>query len=329
MYVLGIESSCDETSAAVIKDGQVLSCETLSSLKRHAEFGGIIPEIATREHAKAIDIVVSASLELAELTVDDIGAVAVTIGPGLVGSLMVGISFAKAFAYARRLPFIAVNHLHAHLFSALLNRPAVDFPFLGLVVSGGHTQIYLVKDVDKFELIGKTLDDAAGEALDKVGRFYGLDYPAAPHIDKMYDAESVDVSLFTIKDRTSSSFSFSGIKTKAVYLYNQLKKDKQLNSENIRTVLSSFQYRIMETILEKLSVAIDEYDVDNIVCGGGVVANSYLRHRLNELSQSKNVEIIIPEMRFCADNAAMIAGLGELMLKKGMQSDLAASPFNR
>ena len=329
MYVLGIESSCDETSAAVVSKGNVLSCETLSSLKKHAEFGGIIPEIATREHARAIDTVVYAAIKRARISIKDVECVAVTQGPGLIGSLLVGISFAKAFAYARNLPLIGVDHLHAHMFGALLNRPSISFPFLGLVVSGGHTQVYLVKDIDNFELLGKTLDDAAGEALDKVGRFFGLGYPAAPDIDRMYNAENVDPQLFNIKDKTTYNVSFSGIKTKAVYLHNQFKKAGELDDVKINSILSSFQFRVMETIIEKIKMALKNYNVKSVVCGGGVIANSYLRKRLCELSQETNIEVIMPESQFCADNAAMIAGLGELMFKNGHKSDFSMKPFSR
>ena len=329
MYILGIESSCDETSAAVVKQGKVLSCETYSSLEKHAKYGGIVPEIATRAHARAIDVVTHAAIDRAGLKAQDIGCVCVTQGPGLIGSLLVGICFAKAFAYSRELPFVGVNHLHAHMFGALLERPKVEFPFLGVVVSGGHTQIYLVSGIDDFKLLGKTLDDAAGEALDKVGRFYGLGYPAAVHIDKMFDRACVDPAMFQIKDKITYNVSFSGIKTKAVYMYNQLKKDDNVNHETIKSILSSFQFRVMETILEKVSKAVLEHKVKTVVCGGGVIANTYLRERLGELSEDMNVEVILPESHFCADNAAMIAGLGEMMYSNGHQSDLLIKPFSR
>lgn len=329
MYVLGIETSCDETSAAIVSGGNVLSCETLSSLKRHAQYGGIIPEIATREHARAIDTVVNAAFESAGITPDAISCVAVTQGPGLIGSLLVGVSFAEAYAYALGIPIIGVDHLHAHMFGALLNRPNISFPFLGLVVSGGHTQIYSVKDIDDFQLAGRTLDDAAGEALDKVGRFYGLDYPAAPHIDRLFDLSSVDKDIFRIKDKEDFNFSFSGIKTKAVYMYNDLKKNNALTDETKNRILSSFQYRIVESIISKTAKALEEYPAKSIVCGGGVTANAYLRQRLEELSMDMNKEIILPERRFCADNAAMIAGLGELVFKNGHPAVGRIRPYSR
>lgn len=329
MYTLGIESSCDETSAAIVKGTKVLSCQTLTSMKRHAEYGGIIPEIATREHAKAIDYVVNAALKDANADIGDLDCVAVTQGPGLIGSLLVGVCFAKAFAYAKKLPYIGVDHLLAHLFSALLNKDDVQFPFLGVVVSGGHTQLYIVRDIDDYEIIGKTLDDAAGEALDKVGRLYGLEYPAAPHIDRMYDESKVDKSLFNLKPRDDYNVSFSGIKTKAVYIYNDLKKNGKYNKEAQIKVLSSFQYCIMNTIMKRISLACEVYGLKTIVCGGGVVANSYLRSRLNHYASANDIDVILPELRFCADNGAMVAALGARMNKKGIKTALDASIFTR
>lgn len=329
MYVLGIETSCDETSAAIVDGTRVLSCQTLTSMKRHAEYGGIIPEIATREHAKAIDYVVKAALKDADISMDAVKAIGVTQGPGLIGSLLVGNCFAKALAYGKKLPYVGVDHLLAHLFSALLNKGDVTFPFLGLVVSGGHTQLYIVRDVDDYDIIGKTLDDAAGEALDKVGRHYGLDYPAAPHIDRLYEEDLVDKQLFSLKARDDYNVSFSGIKTKAVYLYNDLKKNGLLSKEEKIKVLSSFQYCIMNTIMKRVMTACEEYGLRKIVCGGGVVANSYLRGRLKHFATSQDVDVVLPELRYCSDNGAMVAALASSLYSKGIKSSLDISAFNR
>jgi N6-L-threonylcarbamoyladenine synthase len=329
MIVLGIETSCDETSAAVLKDGKVLSCHTLSSLKRHAEFGGVIPEIATREHAKGIDHVVKAAMHDAKVGIVDLDCVAATMGPGLVGALLVGASFAKAFAYAAALPFVAVDHLKAHIFSALLDRDVPAYPFIGLIVSGGHTQLYIVKGPEDFELIARTRDDAAGEALDKVGRFYGLPYPAAPHIDALFDATVVDPAMFRTQDLDGLDVSYSGIKTRAVYLHNQRAKTGAMDDAERKKVLSSFQYSVVETVISRLSAAIDKTGAKTVVCGGGVLANGYLRMRLSEVASSLGLTVVFPEKRYCGDNAAMVAMLGGLLFAQGKAHALSTPVYAR
>jgi N6-L-threonylcarbamoyladenine synthase len=329
VFTLGVESSCDETSAAVVCDGKVLSCTTVSSLRRHARYGGVIPEIATRMHARTIDTVVQAALNESGVAVDDIGLVAVTRGPGLIGSLLVGICFAKAFAYARRLPFIGVDHLHAHIFAALLNRrEPISFPFIGLVVSGGHTQLFLARDFTDLEIIGRTTDDAAGESMDKVGRFYGLEYPAGPHIDRLFDLQYVDPHLFAMRVPGKYDFSFSGIKTKAVYMLRQ-NEAAGLSELDRRKVLSSFQYAIVEEVIKKLTKAVEEFKISRVVCGGGVVANSYLRSRLDEAASEFSLDMVTAERAYCGDNAAMVAGLGEYLFRKGVTTPFNAAPFVR
>jgi len=329
MYVLGVETSCDETSAAVLKDGAVLSCHTLSSLKRHAEFGGVIPEIATREHAKGIDYVVKAAMHDAGVSVDGLDCVAATVGPGLIGALLVGASFAKAFAYASGLPFVAVDHLKAHVFSALLNRQVPAYPFLGLIVSGGHTQLSVVHDVEHFELISRTRDDAAGEALDKVGRFYGLPYPAAPHIDAMFDLSSVDPKMFKTQELEGLDLSYSGIKTRAVYLHNQRAKTTGMDEADRVKTLSSFQFSVVETVVARVKATIAKTGAMSVVCGGGVLANSYLRKRLEDVAREDKVELVLPEKKYCGDNAAMAAMLGGILYAKGISHALSVPVYAR
>ena len=320
MYTLGIETSCDETSAAVVSGGRVFSCVTLSSLKFHKKYGGIIPEIASRRHLLVIDIVVKEALLKSRKTVKDIGLVAVTKGPGLVGSLLVGISFAKALAYSLKIPILGVNHLKAHLFASFLNKPKVSLPFIGLVASGGHTQIYLVRDFDNMKLISKTRDDACGEALDKVGRLYGLGFPAGPVIDRLYRQKSVDKRLFKLKPLEDLAFSFSGIKTKASYLHSSLKHKKALTNNKRREILSSFQFTVVDSLINNLTNALRKFKIERVALGGGVIANSLLRSSLKALAKKAALEVFCPSPTYCQDNAACIAGLGEYLYKKDRKS---------
>jgi len=329
MYTLGIETSCDETSVSVIKNRKVYSCKTLSSLKFHKKYGGIIPEIASRRHLEFIDKVTVAALSEAGLKPGDIGLVSVTQGPGLVGSLLVGFCFAKALAFSLKIPILGINHLHAHLYACFLNKGKAVFPFIGLVASGGHTEIYKVLDFDKINVIGRTEDDASGEALDKVGRYYGLGFPAAPAIDKLYRDKFVDKNLFKIKRRESLNFSFSGIKTKAVHLHNQLKGQKKLSDKKIAHILSSFQFTVVESLINNLTRALKKFKIGAVACGGGVIANRLLRQRLHVLERKYSTKLFLPEPEFCQDNAACVAGLGEYLYKKGYTSSLDMAPFLR
>lgn len=326
MYTLGIESSCDETSVSILKNKQVLSCKTFSSLSLHKKYGGIIPEIASRRHLKVIDVVFAEAFRAAGIQLNEIEAIAVTQGPGLIGSLLIGVSFAKSLAYTLNIPLLGVNHLHAHLFSPFLNKKTIDFPFLGLVVSGGHTQLYMVEDFDQLEVLGRTTDDAAGEALDKVGRLYGLGFPAGPVIDKLYDSKTVDEKLFRRKKNNSLNFSFSGIKTKATYLHRELKNSGRLTEEEKVRILSSFQYGVVEALVRNTAKAVEKYHIQNVVVGGGVSANSLLRTQLCSLAKEKGSKMLISELRFCTDNAAGIAGLGGYLFKKGYKSSLDIMP---
>jgi N6-L-threonylcarbamoyladenine synthase len=308
MYVLGIETSCDETSCAVVHNGNVLSNVTISSLKQHIPFGGVVPEVATRAHLKNIDKVLQAALERSKISLKQIDLIAVTHEPGLIGALVVGLSFAKALSLALNKPILGVNHLHAHMFAPFLNRPRdIKFPFLGVVVSGGHTDFYLVKDFNKIKLVGSTQDDACGEAYDKLARAFGLGYPGGPIIDKLFNVAEKNAFKFNC-GRRDFDLSFSGIKTALVYKKQELERTGKFNEVVCRQLLSSFQHTAVESIVAVAIDAARKYKVKTIAAGGGVVANRHLRARLNEYTQEFN--IFLPPIEYAADNAAMVAGLG-------------------
>lgn len=311
MYTLGIETSCDETSVAVLKGLNVLSNVTASSLKAHKKYGGIVPEIATRAHLNNLDKVTKIALEEAGLGFSDLGLIAVTHKPGLVGSLMVGLNFAKGLALSLKKPFLGVNHLHGHLFSPFLNRKEkIKFPFLGLVVSGGHTEIYQVTRADRINVIGSTQDDACGEAFDKVAKAYGLGYPGGPVIDKMFDPKHKKDFQFRC-GKKNLNLSFSGIKTALVYKKNEFeKKGKKIDFWLKKRILSSFQFSLVEVIVKTIIEACFQKQIKCVSCGGGVVANSFLRKRLVEEGRAKGVEFLIPDLEYTQDNGAMVAGLG-------------------
>ncbi len=320
MYVLGIETSCDETSLSVVNKRRVLSNTVWSSLNLHAEFGGVIPEIASRQHLKSLSFVFSRSLEKAGIGKKKIDLISVVSSPGLIGSLLVGINFARALGYALGLPVIEIDHLKAHLFAAFLNnRSRINVPSLGLVVSGGHTELYWMQGFENVRVLGRTRDDAAGEALDKVGRLYGLGYPAGPLIDKLFDLSLVNKRLFEIKGlRHTLDFSFSGIKTKAGYMYKQ--RNGRFSKEEKIGILSSFQYGIVSHIIEKINSALSQYKVRRIICGGGVAANFFLRQSLIELCRRKKLRLFLPDIAYCSDNGSSAAGLGFYMynMSKGL-----------
>lgn len=317
MYTLGIETSCDETSVAVLKNQRVLSNITISSLKSHKKYGGVVPEIATRAHLNNIDKVFLAALEKAKIKIKDIDLVAATYTPGLIGALMVGLNFAKALSLALGKPFVGVNHLHAHLFSSFLNyQHQLKFPFLGLVVSGGHTNIYKVKEIDNIKMIGSTQDDACGEALDKVGKAYGLGYPAGPVIDKLFEEKYKKEFNFRC-GKKGLNLSFSGIKTALVYKKNELEKqNKKINKTLKKKLLSSFQFSVVEAVVKTVIEASCQENIKCISCGGGVIANSFLRERLQQEAQREGINFLLPGLEYTQDNGAMVAGLGFCLYNK-------------
>ncbi|MEN6349808.1 MAG: tRNA (adenosine(37)-N6)-threonylcarbamoyltransferase complex transferase subunit TsaD [Syntrophomonas sp.] len=305
--ILGIETSCDETAAAIVKNGrEVLSNIINSQIKIHQQFGGVVPEVASRKHIENIAPVVDMAFKEAGLTYQDIDAVAVTNMPGLVGALLVGVSFAKAFAYALDKPLIAVNHLHGHIYANFLEHE-IAFPAICLVVSGGHTSLLYMKDWGKTELIGETRDDAAGEAFDKVARFLGLGYPGGPAIQKAAlqgDAGKVELPRVFL-DRSDFEFSFSGLKTAAM---NQWKKIEKRGGANVSDMAAGFQAAVVEVLVEKTVRAAKKFEVKTVLMAGGVAANQELRSLMKKRTEMVGLNLCYPSLSLCTDNAAMIAG---------------------
>jgi tRNA N6-adenosine threonylcarbamoyltransferase len=315
MYTLGIETSCDETSCAILKNCSVLSNITISSLRQHKRYGGVVPEIATRAHLKYIDKVVNLSMKSSGIPVKKIDLIAVTHRPGLVGALVVGLNFAKALSVSLNRPYLGVNHLYAHLFGPFLNnKNKIKFPFLGVVVSGGHTVLYKVDDFDKIKIIGQTRDDACGEVFDKISVNYGFGYPGGPVIDKLFDERYKQEFSFNC-GRIGFDLSFSGIKTALIYKKNELEKKGTLNLLTKKKLLSSFQYSVFEKIISVILDAAAAFKLNTVVCGGGVIANSYLRKRLSELD-SRHLRFYLTSKEFSGDNAAIVAGLGFYLYNK-------------
>lgn len=308
--ILGIESSCDETSASICIEGEIKS-NIIASQAIHAKYGGVVPELASRAHQQNIIPAVDQAIQQAKITKNDVDAVAFTRGPGLLGSLLVGTSFAKSFALARDLPLIEVNHMQAHILAHFIEDPRPQFPFLCLTVSGGHTQIVLVKDYFEMELIGETLDDAAGEAFDKTAKILNLPYPGGPLIDKY--AQNGNPKAFTLPEPQipELNFSFSGLKTAILYLIQaEVKKNPNFIEENMADICATVQDRIVSILLNKVKKAAQQTGVRDIAIAGGVSANSGLRKALQELGQKRGWNVFIPKFEYCTDNAAMIAIAG-------------------
>jgi len=321
MLILGIETSCDETAAAVVKDGtDILSNVVSSSLKYHKKFGGVVPEIAARHHVENIDKVITRSLRDAGLNIKDIDAIAVTDGPGLMGALLTGVSCAKAMSYILDKPLIAVDHLKAHIYSAIMIEDAPIFPFIGLVISGGHTRLYLVKDFNRFGLLGDTVDDAVGEAYDKVAKILGLGYPGGPVIDALAKKGNSRAIRFTCKAVNGSlDFSFSGIKTAVLYY---VKNERRTTNDERRDIAASFQEAVLNVIVGNSLKAMERYKIKSFVAGGGVSANSRFREMMQREAVYKDFKLYFPPMYLCSDNAAMTAGLGYRLYKKGIKARL-------
>ncbi len=331
MLILGIETSCDDTGAAVLRvDGaeRVILSNVLSSQVVHQEYGGVVPELASRAHLTALAPMVRRALDTAGVTLDDLDAVAATFMPGLVGSLLVGLTFAKSLAWSRGLPFVGVNHIEAHLLAVCLEVPALEPPFLGLVVSGGHTEFILVEDWGRYRLLGATLDDAAGEAFDKVGQLLGLPFPGGPAIDRA--AREGDPRAFAfprgLRKRDTCDVSFSGLKTAVRLAVEKLGPDEA--RRRTADIAASFQEAVVASLEDKFTWAMRHTGVTQAVLAGGVAANSALRNRLTERAATLGGTMHLPSMRLCTDNAAMIAWAGAVKLQHGVTSDfgLAAVP---
>lgn len=327
--ILAIESSCDETAAAVIRDGhEVLSNEIYTQIKFHTVYGGVVPEIASRKHIEKINYVVRAALEKANMTLDDIDAVAVTYGPGLVGALLVGVSEAKAIAWAADKPLIGVNHIEGHISANYIEHPELKPPYLGLVVSGGHTHLIIVKDWAEFDILGRTVDDAAGEAFDKVARAIGLGYPGGPKIDKLAREGNPDAIEFP-KARVNGSeynFSFSGLKS---CVLNYINHAEMTHEEfNKADLAASFEKAIVDVLVEHTMDAAKNYGIREVAMAGGVSANSALRSGMQKACDARNLKLYVPSPIFCTDNAAMIGVAAYHEYMKGTRSgwDLNANP---
>jgi len=317
--ILGIESSCDDTAAAIVSDGYILS-SVIADQEVHEKYGGVVPELASRAHQKNIVPVVDVAVRQAGISQNDISAVTFTRGPGLLGSLLVGTSFAKGFALARKIPLIEVNHLQAHILVLFLrekdqklkkNIKVPAFPFLCLLVSGGHTQLIIVRDYLDMEVIGQTIDDAAGEAFDKCAKVMGLPYPGGPAVDKLALSGNPQAFIFTKPKAKGFNFSFSGLKTNFLYfLRDRLKEDKDFIKTSKADLCASLQFTIVDILLEKCILASKETGIKNIALAGGVSANSGLRKVFHEEADKRNWSLFIPEVRYTTDNAAMIAITG-------------------
>ena len=314
--ILAIESSCDDTCAAIISDFKILS-NVISTQKIHKNFGGVVPELASRNHMCNIASTVKEALEIANIDKKDLSAIAVTTHPGLNGPLLVGSLFAKGYSYGLNLPLIPINHLHGHMLANLIDNDIEQlklfndnniFPFLCLVVSGGNSQIYIVRSFTDFELLGETLDDAIGEAYDKVAKMLGLKYPGGPKIDKLAELGDKNKFKFSKAKIDGYNYSFSGFKTSVKYfLEDKLKTDKDFINNNLNDLCASVQESLLNMILEKFVLAIKNTNIKTIAIGGGVACNSGLRNRLKEIADKMKLKLHIPERQYCTDNAAMIA----------------------
>ena len=325
MYILGIESSCDETSASVVEMGEgvraIRSNIVASQIEVHRLYGGVVPEIASRAHIEAISSITYQALSEAGVTLSQIDAIAVTAFPGLIGALLVGVNFAKALAYANKIPLVAINHIHGHVAAAYLSNPDLKPPYLALVVSGGHTAFYRVEEETTLVEIGGTRDDAAGEAFDKIGRVIGLPYPGGAALDKLAyegDAKAITLPSPALAGDTLD-FSFSGIKTATLnYLNSASQKGEEINAAN---VAAAYTDKIVKAIVQKAEQALTASNMKTLVLAGGVAANSHLRAALEEMCKKKKIRLCMPERTLCGDNAAMIAAAGYYAFQKGKIAD--------
>src|SRR5690554_1544756 len=324
MNILAIESSCDDTAAAVLTDDGIQS-NVIASQAIHIKFGGVVPELASRAHQKTIVQTVEQALEEASLSVNEIDLIAVTQGPGLMGSLLVGLCFAKGLALARDIPLVGIDHMDAHIYANFIDyKPA--FPFIALTVSGGHTQLVLVKAPFEHEILGKTRDDAAGEAFDKIGKILGLPYPAGPEMDKLSKLGNPKFHKFPqAMANEGLDFSFSGLKTSALY-YVQA-QDEEFLKTHLNDICASVSEAISEVLIKKLRRAVKQTGVKTIVLSGGVSANSMLREKTEKLAQKMSLNLHIPKISYCTDNAAMIAITGKMKAELGQFDDLGIKPF--
>ena len=327
--ILAIESSCDETSAAVFR-GETVVSNVVAGQIIHEQYGGVVPELASRVHQQHIVPVVAKALSDANITKNDLTAVAFTRGPGLLGSLLVGTSFAKSLAMGLSIPLIEVNHMQAHILAHFIEEPKPNFPFLCLTVSGGHTQIVLVKSALEMEIIGETQDDAVGEAFDKAAKILGLPYPGGPLIDKWAAQGNPNAFSFPVSDMPGYTFSFSGIKTAILYFVRKMElQDPQFVEKNLADLCASIQFTLVKMLLQKLKRAARELKINQIAIAGGVSANSGLRQALAELGQKERWNVFVPAFQYCTDNAGMIAMAAYFKYQKEQWTPQSVSPMPR
>lgn len=329
-YILGIESSCDDTAAAVISNGKILS-NIVATQEIHTEFGGVVPELASRAHQQNILPVVHQALAKANIDKKDLSAIAFTKGPGLMGALLVGTSFAKSLAMGLNVPLVSVNHMQAHILAHFIkdeDKAVPNFPFIALTISGGHTQIVVVKDYFEMEIIGQTTDDAVGEAFDKSAKILGLDYPGGPILDKLAQQGNPKAYPFPKPKVGPLDFSFSGLKTAVLYFVErETKKNPNFVQENMADICASIQYTITDYLMDKLKNAVKQTGINEIAIGGGVSANSGIRKALLDAQEKLGWKVHIPKFEYCTDNAAMVAIVGQLKYEQGIfaSSDVVAN----
>ncbi len=331
IYILGIESSCDDTSAAVLKNDKVLS-NIIANQDIHKKYGGVVPELASRAHLSNIIPTVESAIKEAKISLNQLSAISFTKGPGLMGSLIVGTEFSKALSISLKIPVIEVNHMQAHILVHFINngKNMPSFPFLGVTISGGHTQFILVKDYFEMKILGETLDDAIGEAFDKCGKKLGLGYPAGPLIDKISKKGDENKFKFPLPKVNGGDISYSGTKTAFINFLNKNQtKNIEFINQNINDICASIQKNLIDNLLNKVHLLSVKNNLDTIVFGGGVSANSYLKKRLEKYSNENDLKIFIPELEFSTDNAAMIGIVGYLKYKYSLKSNLKSTPSPR
>jgi len=319
-YIMAFESSCDETSVSIIKNGyKEIATVVLSQMDIHAQYGGVVPEIASRHHVENITMVIEECLTKANMKIEEVDAIAVTYGPGLIGSLLIGMQAAKTIAYLYNKPLVPVHHIAGHIYANNLVEP-MKFPLIALVVSGGHTELILMKEDYSFEKIGGTLDDAVGEAYDKVARVINLPYPGGPLVDRLAFEGKDTYELPTPLDDDSYNFSFSGLKSAVINLvHNEWQRGNMINNANLAC---SYQTRVVNILVKKTIRAMKEYNVNNLIVAGGVSANKGLRAKLTSVCEKEGYHLVFPQMKYCTDNAAMIGAAGYYAYKLGRVSDL-------
>lgn len=319
-YIFAIESSCDETAAAIVKNGREVIASTIATqIATHALFGGVVPEIASRKHIENVTMVLENTLNEANMKMEDMDAIAVTYGPGLIGSLLVGLQAAKTLSFVYKKPLVPVHHIAGHIYANNIEKE-MQFPLIALVVSGGHTELIYMKDNYDFEFLGGTLDDAVGEAYDKVARVVGLPYPGGPAIDRLAHIGKDTYDLPIPLDDDTYNFSFSGLKSAVINInHNELDRGHEVRKEDLAC---SFQNRVVEILTKKTMRALKEKNVQNLIVAGGVAANKGLREKLTELCQKENVNLTVPSLKYCTDNAVMIGAAGYFAYKLGRIADL-------